>query len=423
MSADQSPIAAVTSLDVTLGEVEVGTVVRTPSDYNAFSFAPSYRALREPPIVSLSFRTADGHLCKDPKPEHGLLPAFFSNLLPEGKLREAMERHHAEAVRPGNDFDLLAALGGDLPGAVRVTPSDGKAGPEAVLKAVTGKARFSLAGVQLKLSVIKNAGKAGGFTIPFGNADGGFIAKFPSLNYVGVSENEFAMLALSEKLGMEVPERELVDKEEFEAIPPEFNTLWTGRVLLVRRFDRTKAGRVHMEDFAQVFGVQPHLKYIAAGNHNIADALNRAVSLEAAIEFVRRLAFAAVTGNGDMHLKNWSVIYPGDGRKPQFAPVYDVLSSIAYLPNDKLALSLGGEKAFKGLTQDRWRNFANRARLPEGAVLKAVAETAAAVYDLWPKLPERDVVPKAVLELIDKHIAAMTPILDPAAPTKSPSNH
>jgi serine/threonine-protein kinase HipA len=100
-----------------------------------------------------------------------------------------------------------------------------------------------------------------------------------------------------------------------------------------------------------------------------------------------------------------------------------VLSSIAYLPNDKFALSLGGEKAFKGLTQDRWRNFANRARLPEGAVLKAVAETAAAVYDLWPKLPERDVVPKAVLELIDKHIAAMTPILDPAAPTKSPSNH
>ena len=116
------------------------------------------------------------------------------------------------------------------------------------------------------------------------------------------------------------------------------------------------------------------------------------------------------------------MIYPGDGRKPQLAPVYDVLSSIAYLPDDKFAPSLDGEKAFKGLTQDHWRNFANRARLPEGAVLKAVAETAAAVHDLWPKLPERDVVPKAVLELIDKHVAAMTPILDPATPTKSASN-
>src|SRR5213592_1968542 len=110
MSAGQSSIQAVTSLDVTLGTVPVGTIVHTPGDYNAFSFHPSYRALSEPPILSLSFRALDGSLRKDPKPEHGLLPAFFANLLPEEKLREAMERHHAEAVRPGNDFDLLAAL-------------------------------------------------------------------------------------------------------------------------------------------------------------------------------------------------------------------------------------------------------------------------------------------------------------------------
>lgn len=53
------------------------------------------------------------------------LPPFFANLLPEDKLREAMEKHHAGAFRPANDFDLLAALGADLPGAVRVLPSDG----------------------------------------------------------------------------------------------------------------------------------------------------------------------------------------------------------------------------------------------------------------------------------------------------------
>ena len=145
------------------------------------------------------------------------------------------------------------------------------------------------------------------------------------------------------------------------------------------------------------------------------------MSLEAAIEFVRRLALAAATGNGDMHLKNWSLIYTGDGRTPQFAPVYDVLSTVAYLPNDKFALSLGGEKSFKGLTQDRWRNFANRARLPEGAVIEAVAETATAIHDLWPKLPERDVVPKSILDVIDKHVAAMTPILVPVAGGKTMS--
>jgi len=418
MSAEQSPIRAVTSLDVTLGTVEVGTLVRTPGDYNAFSFEQSYRALGERPILSLSFRALDGSLRKDPKPEHRSLPAFFANLLPEDKLREAMERHHGEAVRPGNDFDLLVALGGDLPGAVRVTPSGGKPVSETALK-LAGKARFSLAGVQMKLSVMKNTGKGTGITLPAGNAEGDYIAKFPSLNLVGLSENEFAMLALSEKLGMEVAERELVDKEEFEGIPPEFNTMAKGRVLLVRRFDRSGIGRVHIEDFAQVFSVQPGLKYTGAGYHNIADVLNRAVSFDAAIEFVRRLALAAVTGNGDMHLKNWSVIYRGDGRKPMLAPAYDVLSTIAYLPGDQFALSLGGAKAFRALTQDRWRNFANRARLPEGAVLKAVAETAATIHDLWPKLPERDVVPKAVLELIDKHMAAMMPVLDPTVGSKS----
>lgn len=96
---------------------------------------------------------------------------------------------------------------------------------------------------------------------------------------------------------------------------------------------------------------------------------------------MRRLAFAAITGNGDMHLKNWSLLYPGDGRTPALSPVYDVLSTIPYIPQDGLALSLAGEKSFKALTPERWRNVANRSRLPEGAVMTAVAETAARVLD------------------------------------------
>ena len=56
-----------------------------------------------------------------------------------------------------------------------------------------------------------------------------------------------------------------------------------------------------------------------------------------------------------------------------------------------LALSLGGERAFKGLSPDRWKAFANRARLPEPAVLKAVAETAKRIDARWWTLPEREV--------------------------------
>lgn len=400
------------SLEVFLSELKVGTIVRTPGDFNAFNFDVGYRSTGGSPILSLSFRAASGGLRQDPRPLAGTLPAFFANLLPEDKLREAMERHHVGNVRPGNDFDLLAALGADLPGAVRVLPSDGATTIQSPGSKAQPKARFSLAGVQMKLSVVKSTGKGGGLTLPLGDEQGQYIAKFPSTACMGVSENEFANLALAGAIGMEVPECELVEKSDFEGIPAEFNTLSSGKVLLVKRFDRAPGGRrIHMEDFAQVFGLYPSRKYDGASYHNIASAVNVAVSPAAALDFVRRLALAAITGNGDMHLKNWSLLYLGDGRRPTLAPLYDILSTVPYIPADKMALSLGGERSFKALTASRWKSFANRARLSEPAVSKVVAETVALVNKHWWTLPERDVVPTPVLEKIDEHVKAMTLIL------------
>lgn len=414
MSAALPAAERIQSLDISLNNLPIGTLVRTPGDYNAFNLLASYRSLNNPPIFSLSLRSVDGGLRRDPKPIRGALPPFFANLLPEEKLREAMEKHHAASVRPGNDFDLLAVLGTNLPGAVRALPSDGMPVPIGPAADAGKKARFSLAGVQMKLSVMKNTGKEGGITLAVDDEQGQYIAKFPSLTHIGLSENEFAILALAEALGMDVPARELVDRSEFAGIPEEFNTMSTGKILLVRRFDREASGaRVHMEDFAQVFGRYPSEKYTGAAYHNIAAALNSGVSFDAAIEFVRRLALTALTGNGDMHLKNWSLLYPGDGRTPTLSPVYDVLSTIPYIPKDGMALSLAGEKSFKALTQERWRSFANRSRLPEGAVMTAVAETAADVRAKWSVLPERDVVPAQVLERIDAHVDEMAAILAP----------
>ncbi len=407
---------AIPSLDVLLHDLKVGTIVRTPGDFNAFNFEEAYRATGGFPILSLSFRAAAGGLRKDPRPLAGALPAFFANLLPEDKLREAMEKHHAGNVRAGNDFDLLAALGADLPGAVRVLPSDGTTAVAEDASKDKPKARFSLAGVQMKLSVMKNTGKGGGLTLPMGDEQGQYIAKFPSTAFPGVSENEFANLALADAIGMDVPERELVEKSDFEGIPTEFDTLSDGKVLLVRRFDRGAGGdRIHIEDFAQVFGVYPSRKYDGAAYHDIAAALSAAVSPTAALEFVRRLALMAITGNGDMHLKNWSLIYRDNGDKPELASIYDVLSTVPYLPADALALSLGGERSFRALAAPRWKAFANRARLPEPAVLKAVADVVERVNAHWWGLPERAVVPENVLQRIDEHVRTMTPILSTCA--------
>lgn len=407
---------AIPSLDVLLHDLKVGTIVRTPGDFNAFNFEEAYRATGGFPVLSLSFRAAAGGLRKDPRPLAGALPAFFANLLPEDKLREAMEKHHAGYVRAGNDFDLLAALGADLPGAVRVLPSDGTTGVAEDVSKDKPKARFSLAGVQMKLAVRKNTGKGGGLTLPMGDEQGQYIAKFPSTAFPGVSENEFANLALAAAIGMDVPERELVEKSDFEGIPEEFDTLSDGKVLLVKRFDRGAGGeRIHIEDFAQVFGVYPSRKYDGAAYHDIASVLSAAVTPTAALEFVRRLALAVVTGNGDMHLKNWSLIYRDNGDKPELAPIYDVLSTVPYIPADAMALSLGGERSFKALAAPRWKAFANRARLPEPAVLKAVIDVVERVNAHWWGLPERAVVPENVLERIDEHVKTMTPILSTCA--------
>jgi serine/threonine-protein kinase HipA len=54
-------------------------------------------------------------------------------------------------------------------------------------------------------------------------------------------------------------------------------------------------------------------------------------------EFIRRLTFSALIGNADMHLMNWSLIYP-DRRTPQLSPAYDVWSTVVYLEDPHAAL-------------------------------------------------------------------------------------
>lgn len=75
-----------------------------------------------------------------------------------------------------------------------------------------------------------------------------------------------------------------------------------------------------------------------------------------------------VTGNADMHLKNWTLIYP-DEHHPQLSPAYDFVPTILY-PNtyDKLALKLAGENRFQYLSKQTFKDFAAIAKLPEKAV-------------------------------------------------------
>ncbi|MGY3443019.1 hypothetical protein [Bradyrhizobium sp. USDA 4473] len=86
-----------------------------------------------------------------------------------------------------------------------------------------------------------------------------------------------------------------------------------------------------------------------------------------------------------------------------------------------MALSLGEEKSFKALIPDRWRKFANRARLPEPAVFSAIEGGVSLANDHWWRLPEREVFPAAVLSKIDAKIKEMSLVLNHPGHVPKPS--
>jgi len=391
-------------LSVSLHGRRIGTLRRYNGTTHEFIFAPDYIEDEQRPTLSLGFKGQRGGLVRVP-PTSQRLPAFFSNLLPEGHLR----RYLAEkaGVKEHREFDLLAALGQDLPGAVTVQSatsetetSAGEAPSEPQTDDDGATLRYSLAGVQLKFSSILET--KGGLTVPAHGVGGSWIVKMPSTQIPHIPENEFLMLSLARAAGLNVPESKLVKINEITGIPEGLGD-FEGQALAVRRFDRADNGRIHMEDFAQIFGRYPNDKYEGRSYANIAVVLVAEVGEAGVAEFLRRLAFTVLIGNGDMHLKNWSVIYP-DKRTPDLSPAYDFVSTIPYVAGDRLGLSFGGSKSLDAITLDQIRTFADKTGVATSAVIKEIVETTEKTFAAWHDLPEKDVLPHDMLEKIDSQI-------------------
>jgi serine/threonine-protein kinase HipA len=158
-----------------------------------------------------------------------------------------------------------------------------------------------------------------------------------------------------------------------------------------------------MEDFAQVFGIFPEGKYKSVSYANIARVLWAETGEQGAYEFVKRLAFSVLIGNADMHLKNWSLLYP-DTRTPMLSPAYDFVATLPYIPDDKLALTFGGSRSLEGITLDQVRRFTDTAGLPTTPTARMVRETVEATATTWPKLAHKDLLPADVLKVISNQI-------------------
>jgi serine/threonine-protein kinase HipA len=253
----------------------------------------------------------------------------------------------------------------------------------------------------LKFSAIQEA--AGGLTIPADGLGGSWIIKLPSARFPAVPENEFAMLELARAIGITVPQNRLVAVREIKGLPRDASDL-AGNALAVQRFDRGPEGqRVHMEDFAQVFGLFPDEKYESRSYANIAAVLWAETGEEGTYAFLQRLVFSVLIGNGDMHLKNWSLLYL-DGRVPILSPAYDFVSTVPYVEDEKLALSFGDSRSLTGITKEQIRRFADTARLPTSPLWEIVRDTVARTVRAWKALEARDLVPGEIEAKIDRQI-------------------
>lgn len=393
----------VSVLDVRLHDRLIGSLTLLQGDRTVFTFNDDYIADVNRPALSLSFKDNLGGLLTRLAPTQRVVPPFFSNLLPEGPLRKYLAER--ASVNQQREFFLLWALGQDLPGALSIHPADGEAMPPEAADAIAANGsnalRFSLAGVQLKFSAYKNVGKAGGLTIPAEGVGGSWIVKLPSQQFAGVPENEFSMMTIASKMGMDVPEIRLLELGEIGNIPEGIGEL-RGKALAIKRFDRTENGPVHIEDFAQVFGVFPDDKYKKRSYRSIAEVLAIETTDADVAEYFRRLVFSTLIGNADMHLKNWSLIYP-DGRTPMLAPAYDLLSTIPYIKDDGAALKYARTRKMAELSIDELRYMAAKARIPEKLVVSTALETVDRFQSVWEAEKANLPLATSVIDAVEDH--------------------
>jgi serine/threonine-protein kinase HipA len=394
------------TLDVHLGARRIGTLTNLANDRNVFEFDEEFVADPHRETLSLSFLDEAGNITRPTRIPQTKLPPFFSNLLPEGHLRSYLaEQAHVSEQR---DFPLIWILGEDLPGAViarhpeRIAPPPADEDISSAIEAERNASalRFSLAGVQLKFSAVLEAD--GGLTIPVHGQNGHWILKMPSPTYKLVPENEYSMMAFARAVAIDVPENHLIDPTAVRNMPSEIRTD-LGQAFSIRRFDRAGNRRIHTEDFNQVFGQYPADKYKNVSYGNMLSNIWRVMGENQAREFIRRLVFNIGIGNADMHLKNWSIIYR-DGRTPELSPAYDYVSTIAYIADDKPALTMARTREWRSIDEDLLTRYARKSDTPRRIVLRSAREMVDRMHATWPAIQDELIIPQAMRDQITDHM-------------------
>ncbi|MFN2320680.1 MAG: type II toxin-antitoxin system HipA family toxin [Dermatophilaceae bacterium] len=203
-------------------------------------------------------------------------------------------------------------------------------------------------------------------SVPLLHGGRGHLLKFEVPEYPKVVDNEACFLSVARRLRHPVATAEAVHDRE-------------GRAgLLVSRFDRVvrngRLRRLAVEDGAQLLGLWPADKY-AVTSERLAARVGEvcAARLVALRAVLVQLTFAWLTGNGDVHAKNISVV--AESEEWRVAPIYDIPSTAPY-GDTTAALTLGGRR--ENLSPKAFLGFADGIGLPRVAAQRAIEEALAA---------------------------------------------
>jgi len=309
--------------------------------------------------------------------------AFFSNLLPEAKVRERVAEKFG--VSHKNDFKLLEKIGGECAGALRILPTgttDISSGeyqpisdaeldrmiaeiPETPLLTSQEGLRLSLAGAQEKLPVYL---KEDAVFLPHGSNPSTHILKPAIPRFANTVENEGFCMKLAAKSALPVPPVQIRKGKK--------------SALLVERYDRSRVTdpptRLHQEDMCQALGYSYEQKYQADGGPGLQECFNIidencSQPIIDKRNVLRWCVFNFIIGNCDAHAKNISVLISPDGIR--LAPFYDILSTSIYPGLDaKLAMKIGGENRLEWVMKRHWERLADVAGVKPKAIFAICEE-------------------------------------------------
>lgn len=256
-------------------------------------------------------------------------------------------------------------------------------------------ASTTVTGVQAKLSLDisrSHAGEHQRFTIV--GLWGRYILKPQTDRFANLPENEDLTMHMAEAVGIKTVPHSLIRFADGELC------------YITRRIDRTKKGvKIAMEDMCQLSERLTEDKY-KGSYERIAKLIRKHSSapLLDVINFWEVVLFSWLTGNADMHLKNFSLFRPADDY--MLTPAYDLLSTALAMPEDdeELALTLNGKK--KRIKRDDFEKAMRDSGMDEKAITNLFNRFLKAVPK-WHGLIEDSFLPPDLREAYHDKIDAM----------------